>query len=118
VSRPLALAVLLIAGSTYAAEPAMHDPTQPFRAAPGGETTVPAYGPQPRFRVTAVIVSPTRRVAIVNGKPVQEGQQIGGAEVVKIDGRSVQLREGNREFVVQLGEARASAPRAGGDSGP
>jgi hypothetical protein len=29
----------------------------------------------------------------------------------------VQLREGHREFVVQLGETRASAPRAAGDSG-
>jgi hypothetical protein len=109
---------LLIAGSVFAAEPAMHDPTQPFRAAAAGEPAAPASGREPRFKVTAVIVSPTRRVAIVNGKAVQEGQQIGGAEVVKIDGRSVQLREGNREFVVQLGDARASAPHAGGDSGP
>ena len=115
MSRALALACLLIAGSSFAAEPAMHDPTQPFRAAPGGDAAVPTSGPQPRFKVTAVFVSPTRRVAIVNGKALQEGAQIAGAEVVKIDGHSVQLREGNREFVVQLGEARASAPRAGGD---
>ena len=119
MSRALALACLLAAaGSAYAAEPAMHDPTQPFRAAAGGETAAPASGPQPRFKVTAVLVSPTRRVAIVNGHALQEGQRIAGAEIVKIDARSVQLREGNREFVVQLGDARASALRAGGDSGP
>jgi hypothetical protein len=96
----------------------MHDPTQPFRAAAGGEAAEPASGPQPRFKVTAVLVSPTRRVAIVNGHALQEGQWIGGAEVVKIDARSVQLREGNREFVLQLGDVRVSAPRAGGDPGP
>ena len=118
MSRSLALACLLVVvGAARAAEPAMHDPTQPFRAAAGGEAAASA-GPQPRFKVTAVFVSPTRRVAIVNGHALQEGERIGGAEVVKIDGRSVQLREGNREFVVELGEARASAPRAGGDSGP
>lgn len=115
MSKALALACfLLLAGAVHAAEPAMHDPTQPFRAAAAGEAAPPS-GPQPRFKLTAVLVSPTRRVAIVNGKALQEGQQIGGAEVVKIDGRSVQLREGNREFVVQLGDARVSAPRAGGD---
>jgi hypothetical protein len=118
VSRALGLACFLaIAGAVSAAEPAMHDPTQPFRAGAGGETAAPAAGSQPRFKVTAVLVSPTRRVAIVNGKAVQEGERIAGAEVVKIDGRSVQLREGHREFVVQLGETRASAPRAAGDSG-
>jgi hypothetical protein len=106
---------LLLAATARGAEPAMHDPTQPFRAAAAGESGAPATGPQPRFRLTAVLVSPTRRVAVVNGKAVPEGQQIGGAEVLRIDGRSVQLREGNREFVVQLGDARASAPRAGGD---
>jgi len=114
VSRDLVLACcLLVAGSARAAEPAMHDPTQPFRAPAGGEAAAPASGPQPRFKVTAVFVSPTRRVAVVNGHALQEGQRIGGAEVVKIDGRSVQLREGNREFVVPLGDTRAR-----GDSGP
>lgn len=118
MSKTLALACLglLAAIAARAADSPLHDPTQPFRAGAGGESAAPAAGPQPRFKLTAVLVSPTRRVAIVNGKALQEGQRIAGAEVVKIDGRSVQLREGNREFVVELGDARESAPRAGGEA--
>ena len=117
MSRALACAcLLLLAGAASAAEPAMHDPTQPFKAAPGGEAGAPVSGPQPRFKLTAVLVSPTRRVAIVNGKPMQEGERVAGAEIVKIDGHSVQLREGNHDFVLELGNAGASAPHAEGDS--
>jgi hypothetical protein len=110
------LALLVIAGAARAAEPAVRDPTEPFRPTSSGGG--PAGVPAPRFKLTAVLIAPTRRVAIVNGKPLQEGQHVAGAELVKIDARSVQLRDGNHDFVVQLGDARASAPHAEGDSGP
>jgi len=126
VFRPLLLALLVLAATAYAAEPetedtpaaknvpALKDPTEPYRpAADGGSGRA---GPAPRFRLTAVLIAPTRRVAIVNGKPMQEGQRVAGAELVKIDGHSVQMREGGRDFVLQLGNASASAPHAEGDS--
>lgn len=117
MSRALALACLvLIARCASAAEPALHDPTEPFRPAPGGSGGASA-APQPRFKLTAVLISPTRRVAIVNGKPLQEGQRVAGAELVKIDPRSVQLRDGNRDFVVQLGDAPTRAPTSEGEPG-
>lgn len=117
MSKALPLALLVIIGAAYAAEPALHDPTEPFRPSTNGAGG-PSGAPPPRFTLTAVLISPTRRVAIVNGKPMQEGQRVAGAELVKIDERSVQLRDGNHEFVVQLGNARASAPHAEGDSAP
>jgi hypothetical protein len=113
---PLLACLVALAGAAHGAEPAVHDPTQPFRAGAPGEGGSAAGATQPRFKLTAVLLSPTRRVAIVNGKALQEGQRIGGLEVVKIDSRSVLLREGNKEFVVQLGDARVSAPRAEGDA--
>ena len=120
--KALALALLVLAGAAYAAEPesktppAPKDPTEPYRpAANGGDSRV---GPAPRFRLTVVLISPTRRVAIVNGMPLQEGQRVAGAELVKIDAHSVQLRDGGHDVVVQLGNARPGAPRGEGDSAP
>ena len=106
---------IALGGAARAAEPAVHDPTQPYRAVPGEGRASGA--PAPRFKLTAVLISPTRRVAIINGKPLQEGQRVAGAQLVKIDGRSVRLRDGAHDFVIQLGEARESAPAAEGDSG-
>jgi hypothetical protein len=106
--------LIAFAGAARAAEQPVHDPTQPYRAVPGEGRASGA--PAPRFKLTAVLISPTRRVAIVNGKPLQEGQRVAGAQLVKIDGRSVQLRDGARDFVIQLGDAREGAPSAEGDS--
>ena len=117
MSKALALGLLWIAGAVYAAEPALHDPTEPFRPSANGAAG-PTGAPPPRFTLTAVLISPTRRVAIVNGKPLQEGQRVAGAELVKIDWRSVQLRDGNHDVIVQLGKARESAPHAEGDTSP
>ena len=117
MSKPLLLACLVsIAGASLAAEPALHDPTEPYRPAADG-SAAPIGVPAPRFKLTAVLISPSRRVAIVNGKPLREGQRVAGAELVKIDERSVQLRDGNHDFVVQLGNARAKTRAAEGESG-
>ena len=121
MSKALMLALLVLAGAAYAAEPAepkgapaLKDPTEPYRPVANGVDG--RAGPAPRFRLTAVLISPTRRVAIVNGKPMHAGDRVAGAELVKIDERSVQLRDGNHDFVIQLGNASASAPHAEGDS--
>ena len=74
-------------------------------AADGG----PGAAPAPRFRLTAVLISPARRVAIINGKPYQQGAKVGGAEITQIDAQSVRLRDGGEELVVHLGKTRARA---------
>ena len=128
MSRCLLIACLvLFAVGAYAAEPAtkdvpaqkdapaLKDPTQPYRPSADGS---PVGAPQPRFRLTGVLISPTRRIAILNGQPLQEGQHVAGAELVKIDAHSVQLRDGGHDLVVLLGNARANAPHSEGDSAP
>ncbi len=102
-------------GVAQGAEPALRDPMQPFQpvVGEGGPGTAPA----PRFRLTGVLISPSRRVAIINGKPYQQGEKIGSAEVTHIDARSVGLREGERQLVVLLGKTPARAAAVTGDSG-
>ena len=67
----------------------------------------------PRFALTAVLISPTRRVAIVNGRPYERGESVSGAEIVRIDPDAVHLREHGNEFVVPLGHAAAAKPSQG-----
>jgi hypothetical protein len=107
VSRRAALLIvgsLALAGAARAADAPVHDPMQPFHyvAGPGGVGG-------PRFALTAVLISPTRRVAIVNGKPYERGETVGGAEIVRIEADAVHLREHGNELVVPLGHAAAAA---------
>jgi hypothetical protein len=83
---------------------------QPYRfvAGPGGAAA-------PRFALTAVLISPTRRVAIVNGKPYERGESVNGAEIVRIESDAVHLREHGNELVVPLGHVAAAARPSQGE---
>lgn len=92
---------LAVAAAVSAAEPPVRDPTQPFNRMAGGGGSARAAAP--RFAVTAVLISPTRRVAIVNGAPYVLGETVDGAEIVAIGHDAVHLRESGAEIVVSLG---------------
>jgi hypothetical protein len=68
--------------------------------------------------LTAVLISPTRRVAIVNGKPYESGETVNGAEIVRIDPDAVHLREHGNELVVPLGHAAAASKPSQGETVP
>jgi hypothetical protein len=86
---------------------------QPFRYV--GSASAGAVS-APRFALTAVLISPTRRVAIVNGKPYERGETVAGAEIIRIEADAVHLREHGNELVVPLGHAVA-APAAKSSQG-
>jgi hypothetical protein len=98
--------LLAVVGLAHAADAPVRDPMQPYRyvAGPGSGAAAP------RFALTAVLISPTRRVAIVNGKPYERGETVGGAEIVRIESDAVHLRDHGNELVVPLGHAAAAAP--------
>ncbi|MGI9236210.1 MAG: hypothetical protein ACR2QZ_02380 [Woeseiaceae bacterium] len=81
-SLPASAALLLFftvtSGSAGAAEP-LRDPTKPYTAVERVRTAAP------RFVVNAIIISPERRVAIVNGRRVAVGGSIGDAIVTAIE---------------------------------
>jgi hypothetical protein len=106
----LALCVLA-AGIARGADAPVLDPMQPFRYVGSVSGGVAAA---PRFALTAVLISPTRRVAIVNGKPYERGEIVSGAEIVRIDADAVHLREHGNELVVPLGHAAAAAAAKSG----
>lgn len=77
---------------------ALEDPTRPPGASlltAGGEAD--ATGMQ----LTSTLVSAGRRLAIINGQTVRQGQQLGNARVIKIEPTAV--------IVVQNGERKRLA---------
>jgi hypothetical protein len=94
--------LLAIAGVARAEELPVRDPMRPFGSAAAGAGGAVAVS-APRFALTAVLIAPTRRVAIVNGKPYTQGEAVDGAEIVAIDHDAVRLRERGTELVISLG---------------
>lgn len=103
--------LLVLAAAAFAAEQPERDPTQPFqRTGELGRSAAAA----PRFALTAVVISPTRRVAVVNGKACLTGDVVDGAEILAIEHDSVRVRDRGAELVISLGRPQNGRPRAQG----
>jgi hypothetical protein len=107
-----------VAGGIAAQEPPVRDPMRPFGDAAGaGGAAVAARGP--RFALTGVVIAPSRRVALINGKPQAEGDVVDGAELVAIEPKAVRFRENGTELVISLAPgASARPPIVQGDTAP
>lgn len=101
MKRALAFLLLCCAGSALAQRAALVDPTRPPSAASEPSTStkesVPA-GP----RLQSILISPTRRVAVISGNTVVQGGQYGGAKVVAISEGTVLLRYADRKETLHL----------------
>ena len=75
----------------------LRDPTRPYSVMP---VVIPAIAAS--FTVTAIFMSDKRRVAIVNGKRVSEGDQVDGATVVKILADNLRLNLHGKELTTRL----------------
>jgi hypothetical protein len=101
-------AAMLLAVGVCAEETPARDPMQPFGSAVAAAAAQAASAP--RFVLTGVLISPTRRVALVNGRPYTPGDTIDGAEVVAVEPAAVRFREHGVEFVISLGQPRSGRP--------
>ncbi len=103
----LTVSAVLLAGPllTDGAE-VLRDPTRPYSVAPVVTTPTGARAiakaKATGFNVTTILVSEKRRVAIVNGKRVSEGDQVDGATVVKILADRLQLDLHGKEITTRL----------------
>lgn len=78
----------------------VRDPTSPlnFRSDSAQQAAT-------HFTLNSILVSPQRRVAIINGSTVREGQTIPGSrdvKVQKISTRAVVLQQANKTWVLNL----------------
>lgn len=104
----LALCAALVAPGLASAQESLPDPTRPPAAmsapvaplTPGGAAPVSAV---PQVQSILVSLSPGgRRVAVIDGKTLRQGQRFGGSVVETINPTEVVLRKGNRRQVLKL----------------
>ncbi len=99
-------------GAALAEDLPLRDPTQPYREQqPGARGAV-----RQRTTLSAVLISPLRRVAVIDGKLYHEGELVDGATLTRIESHAVHLRRGSEEKVLRLDDARASTDETQGDS--
>lgn len=77
---------------------ALVDPTRPPNVVPGGE----GAESEPRTELQSVLISRSRRVAIINGEMVALGGKVGDAKVTKISETEVELTYPDRKEVLKL----------------
>ncbi|MEW6687739.1 MAG: MSHA biogenesis protein MshK [Pseudomonadota bacterium] len=77
---------------------ALTDPTRPPQAIAPGDAPQEAGGTQ----LQSVLISPRRRLAIINGAMVSLGDTVGEAKVVKITETEVVLRKDGETEVLKL----------------
>jgi hypothetical protein len=59
-------------------------------------------GAETPFVLSSILISSTRRIAIVNGTRVRQGDEVGGAEVVEINAGGVQLKADGEVFELRM----------------
>ena len=105
-----AMVSLLTVLSLPAAANDLSDPTRPptnWQEKPAdvsGAPNRPAVGP----RLTSILVSPSRRVAIIDGVALREGQSANGITVVHIGKTWVDARASGAPMRLSLSEANVT----------
>lgn len=92
------ISLLLVVQGAVAAE--LKDPTRPSYYSVGDSAYLQQL--QKDYRLHSVLVSDTRRLAVINGKRVREGDQVDQAIVKKISRSGVKLALPGAEFSIGL----------------
>lgn len=79
---------------------ALVDPTRPAGAAyaPAARAQTARHG----WRLDSTLVAPDRRVAVINGRHVSEGESVDGARVIEIRPLNVLIQAPGRRMTLQL----------------
>lgn len=97
-AAPWMIAVAATLAMASARAQALTDPTRPPNANAPAEAAQEAGGTQ----LQSVLISPRRRLAIINGTMVPLGGMLGEAKVVKITETEVVLQRGEEKEVLKL----------------
>ncbi|NNJ93500.1 MAG: hypothetical protein HKP57_02030 [Halobacteria archaeon] len=94
-----ALGLALFAAPTLAGDAALSDPTRPWKTAGYQGQQASSAG---SYTLSSTLVSSTRRVAVINGRHVIEGEAVGNATVLKIRKHDVILQSPQRQITLKL----------------
>jgi MSHA biogenesis protein MshK len=100
MNRALILLLLCFPGPASAQRGALVDPTRPpsMSVESGAKESAAPAGP----RLQSVLISPTRRVAVISGSTVVQGGKYGNATVASISEGAVLLRYTDRKETLHL----------------
>jgi hypothetical protein len=95
------ISYVLLAGtaSVWADEPQIQDPMRPPVAVVSPGATPSA---ETGLHLTAVLVSETRRIAVINGKFYGVGDFVNGEQITRIEPGSVHIRRGGQPVLVTV----------------
>lgn len=94
----LLIAVLFVWTRAGAEEPRVQDPTRPYDAVVATGRAAASKG----FELTAVLVSPSRRIAVIGGRICHEGDRVNGDLIVRIEPGAVRIRRDGKELLMRL----------------
>ncbi len=97
-TRILVLALFFMASQFAQAQ--LDDPTRPANIANVVSSSTDAVTSS--WDLSSILVSPQRRVAIINGKTVKSGETLAGAKVVMINETSVKLKYRGEIILLKL----------------
>ncbi len=102
MTERILLPLLLLAALAPVSAPAvaLHDPTRPTDPELYFGRHAGAAG-RP-WILHSILNAPDRRIAIINGKRVREGERIGSARVLRIGTSDVLLQTGKRRLTLRL----------------
>ncbi len=93
------LAALLALLPQFAVSQVLPDPTRPaIGTSQSGDAEEAIAGPQ----LQSILISPTRKLAVINGQTLHVGARFGNAVVVKINAQEVVLKSGNELQTLKL----------------
>ena len=83
------------------------DPTRPAYYNPA------SAGKKTQYKLQSIIVGPQRKVAIINGKPLVEGERFGLGKIERIEKNQVSVRSGRS--IIRLTLASQLVKRSSGE---
>lgn len=106
----LLFALLCLSAVQSVAAP-LEDPTRPpsFVGSASGDDATQNVAPV--WRVNSILISKQRRMAVVNGKTVKQGDQVDNARVIRISPTAVTLRTSEETLTVKLLPAQVKSVR-------
>ena len=108
----LAAAMLGVAG-TAPAQQGLGDPTRPT-SLDEPEPVEKAVRAGPRWRLQSTLVADSRRLAVINGRTVAQGERIDGAMVREVRQGGVTLEVEGRRIELRVLQGTADVKRNGG----
>jgi MSHA biogenesis protein MshK len=103
VSRLLCFLLILISASLIADAGKLRDPTTPL-----GQSVATRDNPIVALNLNSVLISNQRRVAVINGQALRQGEEIKGSgfRVISIKTNSVTVQSANATRVLTLVDSK------------